>query len=143
MTVAVTIHLFQAIYIDHVILGDQIATDLDNTFIAATPCKQRWVNGTTSSVTYYWLYCKSDYILKVKLCYIGLLMKNIQTWGVEDIIFWKLPWNFSFFTLSLEITDKTKLSSWIFHKTSKTKNKGPWKFHIIFSWSSLEILLHL
>ena len=41
MTVAVTIHLFQAIYIDHVILGDQIATDLDNTFITATPCKQR------------------------------------------------------------------------------------------------------
>ena len=29
MTVAVTIHLFQAIYIGHVILRDEIATDLD------------------------------------------------------------------------------------------------------------------
>ena len=52
-----------------------------------------------------------------------------------------------FFTLSLEIPDKTKLNPWIFHKivldplrrNSRVKNKDSWKFQIIFSWSPLEI----
>ena len=63
---------------------------------------------------------------------IGLFQKKIQT-EVEDILFWKppSPWNFSFFTLPLEILDKTKLNPWIFHKivldpseiSTKAKNK--------------------
>ena len=53
-----------------------------------------------------------------------------------------------FFTLPLEIPDKTMLNSWIFCKIVldsleilRPKKKDPWKFHIIFSWSPLEILL--
>ena len=36
--------------------------------------------------------------------------------GVEDILFWKIPWNFYFLTLLLVIPDKTKFNPWIFHK---------------------------
>ena len=60
------------------------------------------------------------------------------------------PGIFHFFTLTLEIPDKTKINPWIFHKivsarslgNAKAKNKDPCKFHIIFSWSPLEIPLH-
>ena len=74
--------------------------------------------------------------------------KDQTAGGVEDILLWKLPQNFSYsFTWSLEIPDKTKLNAWIFHtillprslRNSKAKKKDPWKFHIIFSWSPLEI----
>ena len=37
-------------------------------------------------------------------------------WGVEDILLKTLLEIFIFFTLPLEIADKTKLSPWIFHK---------------------------
>ena len=82
MTVAITIHLFQAVYTGHGYFGRfwEIATYISvmvnghyihfyknkynkltpiiiNTFISATPCKQVWVDGTTCSVTYYWFYC--------------------------------------------------------------------------------------
>ena len=61
------------------------------------------------------------------------------------------PGIFHFFTLPLEISDKTKLNPWIFHKIvldpleisrPKTKTLGmstlfflghPWKFHIVFN----------
>ena len=68
--------------------------------------------------------------------------------GAEDILLWKLPGTFHFFTLPLEIPDKTKLNPCIFHKivrfltNFKAKKKDPWKFHIIFSWSPLEIPLY-
>ena len=46
-------------------------------------------------------------------------------WAIPEKI--QTTWNFSFFTLPLEIPGKTKLN--------------PWIFHISFSWSLLEILL--
>ena len=58
------------------------------------------------------------------------------------------PGIFHFFTLSLEIPDKIKLHPWKIHKIifntleiQKPKSKTPWKFHIILSWSHLEIPL--
>ena len=76
---------------------------------------------------------------------IGLFQKKSkQGGGVEDILFF-------FFTLPLEIPDKTRLKPWIFHKIvldpleiprSKTKTPGnstllflghPWKLHFIFN----------
>ena len=76
---------------------------------------------------------------------IGLFQKKNQTGGVEDIL--EPPLRiFHFFTLPLEILDKTKLHPLEIqqicvrsHGNSKTKNQDPWKFHIIFSWSPLEI----
>ena len=81
---------------------------------------------------------------------LGYSRKKIQTWGVEDILFWKPPWNFSFFTLPLEIADKTKLNLWIFHKIvldpleiprPKAKTPStlfllvhPRKSHFVFNW---------
>ena len=77
--------------------------------------------------------------------------------GVEKIFFWKLSWNFLFFTLPLEIPDKRKLHLWKFHKflldpleipRPKTKTPGnstlfflghPGKFHMLFHWYPLEI----
>ena len=81
---------------------------------------------------------------------------------VEDILTWNPPGSFHFFTLPLEIPDKTKLNHWIFHKIvldplkiprPKTKTPGnstlffpghpsnfhfilinPCKFHILFLW---------
>ena len=84
--------------------------------------------------------------------------------GVEDILFWKTPGIFHFFTLPLEIPDKTQLKPWIFRKIvldllevprPKTKTPGleilhyfflitlgnstsflinPCKFHMLFLW---------
>ena len=59
------------------------------------------------------------------------------------------PGGFYFFTLPLEIPDKTKFNPWInipqncvrSLENFKAKNKDPWKFHITFSWSPLEITL--
>ena len=69
----------------------------------------------------------------------------------EDITFENPPGIFNFFTLSLEIPDKTKLHYWKFHKIMldpseiprpKTKTLGnspsfflghPWKFHSAFN----------
>ena len=74
--------------------------------------------------------------------------EKIET-GVEDMLFWN-PWNFSFFfyftpgnsrqnkAQPLDIPQNCVRSL----GNSKAKNKDPWKFHIIFSWSPLEIPLH-
>ena len=71
--------------------------------------------------------------------------------GVEDIFFEKPRFSF-FFTLPLEIPDKTKLHPWtleipqIFVRSlgnspKPPKNQDPWKF-LFFSYSPLEIPLH-
>ena len=65
--------------------------------------------------------------------------ENFQTGrGVEDILFDKPPGIFHFFTLPLEIPDKTKLNPWIFHKIVIDSLE----IHIIFSWSPLQIPPH-
>ena len=53
---------------------------------------------------------------------------------------------FNFFTLPLEIPDKTKLHLWKFHNIAldslgipRPNHQNPLKFHIIFSWLPLEI----
>ena len=49
----------------------------------------------------------------------GYCRKNPNRWGrggVEDILFWTPPGILHFFTLPLEIPNKTKLNPWIFHK---------------------------
>ena len=74
--------------------------------------------------------------------------------GLRIYFFEKNPGIFHFFTLPLEIPDKTKLTPWIFHKIvldlleiprPKTKTLGnstlfflghPWKFHMLFLWYS-------
>ena len=72
----------------------------------------------------------------------GLFLKKKNSWGgggrgVIELghAFMKTPLEFSiFFTLPLEIPDKTKLQPWKFHKfllptslgNSKTKNQNPW-----------------
>ena len=79
----------------------------------------------------------------------GLFQKKTKQgregWGH---VFEKNPEIFHFFTLPLEISDKTKLHPWKFHKILldsqipwkfQAKNQDPWEFHIIFSWSPLEI----
>ena len=80
--------------------------------------------------------------------------EKIQTrWGgggLRIYFFEKNPGIFHFFTLPLEIPDKTKLTPWIFHKIvldlleiprPKTKTLGnstlfflghSWKFHMLF-----------
>ena len=84
----------------------------------------------------------------------GYCRKNPNRWGrggVEDILFSTPPGILHFFTLPLEIPNKTKLNPWIFHKivldslaipTPKTKTPGnstlfflghPWKFHFVFN----------
>ena len=45
----------------------------------------------------------------------GYIPEKIQTRGVEDILFWKPPEIFNYFTLPLKIPDKTKLNPWMFH----------------------------
>ena len=77
----------------------------------------------------------------------GLFQKKNQTGGLRIYFCENCSGIFHSFTLSLEIPDKTKLNPWIFHtivlprslRSSKAKNKDPWKFHIIFSCSPLAI----
>ena len=78
--------------------------------------------------------------------------KNPNRGEVLKIHFFeKPPGIFYFFTLTLEIPEKTKLNPWIFHKIvldpleiprPKTKTPGnstlfflghPWKFHFVFN----------
>ena len=72
--------------------------------------------------------------------------------GLKTYFFENPPWNFSFFTLPLEIPYKAKLHPWKFHKivldplkilrpkTKTPKNSTlcfllhPWKFHFVFNW---------
>ena len=78
---------------------------------------------------------------------------RVCVWGGEgrvwDILFLKKTlWNcFGFSLYLLEISGKTKLHPWKFGKimyvTSlwnfKSKNQDLWKFHLIFSWSPLDV----
>ena len=78
---------------------------------------------------------------------IGLFQKKTKR-GVEKIgtFLEKNPGNFSFPTLPLEISDKTKLHLWELHKIvlrRKTKNFGnssqfvldhPWTFPVVFNY---------
>ena len=69
--------------------------------------------------------------------------------GLRIYFFENPPGIFHFFNLPLEIPDKTKLNPLIFDRIvldpleiPKQKNKDPQQFHVIFSWSPLEIPLH-
>ena len=88
--------------------------------------------------------------LASEYCRYGLFQEKKQTGWVKDILFWKRPGIFHFYTFSLEIPDKAKLHPWKFHEivlelsflgNLKTKNQDPWKFCINFSSSTLEIPL--
>ena len=74
------------------------------------------------------------------ICALGCSWKKIQTMGLR-IYFFENPGVFHFFTLTLEIPDKTRLSPWIFHRfvldplEIPIPKTDPWNFHIIFSWS--------
>ena len=102
----------------------------------------------------------NDFISMVAHCFQLQLAipEKIQTGGLRIYFFEPVPpcpspGIFPFFTLPIEIPDKTNLNPWIFYKIvldpleipSKAKNKDPEKFHIfiIFSWSPLEILFWL
>ena len=61
-----------------------------------------------------------------------------QGGGLRIYFFDKPPGIFHFFTLPLEIPDKTKLNPWIFHKIVIDSLD----IHIIFSWSPLQIPPH-
>ena len=72
------------------------------------------------------------------LC-IGLFQKKNPNRGLR-IYFFENPGVFHFFTLTLEIPDKTKPSPWIFHRIVldpleiPIQKTDPWNFHIILSW---------
>ena len=80
----------------------------------------------------------------------GAIPENIQIrggrgWGYT---FLKSPWNFSFFYLTSKISRQNKAQPLDIPQNCvrslrnfKAKNKDPWKFHIIFSWSPFEIPL--
>ena len=74
--------------------------------------------------------------------------EKIQTRGFEDILFWKTHWNFSFLYFNTGNSRQNKAKPLDipqncvrFLENSKAKDKDPWKFHIIFSWSPLEVPL--
>ena len=73
------------------------------------------------------------------ICGSGCSRKNPN--GGLRIYFFENPGIFHFFTLPMEIPDKTKLSAWIFHRIVldpleiPRPKTDPWNFHIIFSWS--------
>ena len=75
--------------------------------------------------------------LKVKVRFIGLFQKKSKHGGL------KLRWNFSFFTLSLEIPDRKMLNPWIFHKIVldllEIARAKPWKFHYFIFNEPLQI----
>ena len=85
----------------------------------------------------------TDYIVisKSKCCYIGPFQKN-PNMGGSGYTFLETPWNFSFFYFIPGNSRQNKAQPMDipqncvrFLGNSKAKNKNPWKFHIIFSWS--------
>ena len=100
----------------------------------------------------------------------GCSRKNPNRGGGLRIYFFENPLDFfNFFTLPLEVPDKTKLNPWIFHKIvldpleiprPKTKTPGnstlllitlgnstsflinPWKFHMLFLWYPWKFHIH-
>ena len=85
---------------------------------------------------------------------IGLFQRKSKQGGGFRIYFFDppplFPWNFSFFyfTPGKNFRQQNKAQPLDipqncvrFLGNSKAKNKDPWKFHIIFSWLSLEIPL--
>ena len=85
--------------------------------------------------------------LKLKMGYSS--RKNPNRWGFGDILFWKKPWNFRFFTLPLEILQRkqsfipgksTKLCDMVtLLGNSNAKDQNPWKFLMILPGSPPEI----
>ena len=78
---------------------------------------------------------------------VGYSRKNPNN-EVKNTLFWKKnPGIFRFITLPLEICEKTSFVPWKFcemvqhPRNSKVKNQDPWKFHMNFSWTTLEIPL--
>ena len=76
---------------------------------------------------------------------IRLFRKKNQTGRVEDILFWESPGISLFFSLPLEIPDKTKLNPWKFHKIAsypleipRTKAKTPGNFIFYLLWYPLK-----
>ena len=74
--------------------------------------------------------------------------EKIQTERVGDIRFWNFSSNFSYLYLTPGNSRQNKAQPLDIARicvrsfgNSKAKNKDPWKFHIIFSWWSLEIPL--
>ena len=66
--------------------------------------------------------------------------------AVENILFWKTPWNFSFiyFRGNFRQINSPPLMETVQNGVtsvgnSKTKNQDAWKFNIILSWSPLKI----
>ena len=79
----------------------------------------------------------------------GLFQKKTNR-GFEDKIFWKKPWNFFGFSLypckfqakqSSTPENLVKLCMLQLLEISRPQNQDPWKFHMNFSWSNLEIPL--
>ena len=73
-------------------------------------------------------------------CPLAYYRKNPKR-GVEDSLFWKNPWNFSFFCLTLGNSRENKAPPTEISQNcvrslgnSKTKNQDPWKFHMSFFW---------
>ena len=72
-------------------------------------------------------------------CVKWAIPEKIQTGGFEDILFWKPPWNFSFFYFTPGNPRQSKTQPLDIPKhcvrflgNSKAKNKDPWKFQIFF-----------
>ena len=74
---------------------------------------------------------------------IGLFQKKSKQRRLRIYLFENSPGIFHFFTLSLEIPDKARLNSWIFHKIVKNTKTPPgnstsfflghpWKFRFVF-----------
>ena len=81
-------------------------------------------------------------------CVKWAIPEKIQTGGFEDTLFWKPPWNFSFFYFTPGNSTQNKAQPLDIPqncvrtlRNCKTKNKDPWNLHIIFSWQPLEIPL--
>ena len=88
-----------------------------------------------------------DFTLGLLYLEVGYSRKKIKQ--VEDILFWKNSLGFFIFLLYPWKFQTKQLNPWIFHKIvldpleiPRPKEKTPWKFHIIFSCSPLEIPLH-
>ena len=78
----------------------------------------------------------------------GSYLAGAKRFTCNCSIEFKNPSNFFVFYFTLEILDKTKLHPWKLHKVvlhpleiPEPKPKNPLKFHMILSWSPLEISL--
>ena len=95
----------------------------------------------------YFSLCQCCY-QNFQLPSILLVDRELCCLGVEDILFWKPPWNFSVFYFTPGNSSQNKSQTLDIPQNfvrslgnSKTKNKNPWKFCIIFSWLPSETQL--